>query len=72
MAGETVLGEVLHQEALRLGLDQEPEIRRALRICGYNVARAAERLQLGQATLYRKVKKYDIHLDRSATEAATR
>lgn len=51
---------------------EEREIRRALRICGYNVAQAAERLQLGQATLYRKVKKYDIHLNRGERETVKR
>ena len=41
---------------------EKREIARALRICGWNVAKAAERLDLGQATLYRKIKKYGIRL----------
>jgi DNA-binding NtrC family response regulator len=41
---------------------EKREIARALRICGWNVAKAAERLELGQATLYRKIKKYGIRL----------
>ena len=49
---------------------EKREIARALRICGWNVARAAERLELGQATLYRKIKKYGIRLLRKAREPA--
>ena len=44
------------------------EIARALRICGWNVAKASERLELGQATLYRKIKKYGIRLLRRQRE----
>jgi DNA-binding NtrC family response regulator len=36
------------------------EIVRALRICEGNVSHAAERLGIGQATLYRKIKKYGL------------
>jgi two-component system repressor protein LuxO len=50
---------------------EKREIARALRICGWNVARAAERLELGQATLYRKIKKYGIRLLRKSREHAT-
>jgi len=35
-------------------------IQRALSICRGNVSQAARRLQIGQATLYRKLKKYDL------------
>jgi len=49
---------------------EKREIARALRICGWNVAKAAERLELGQATLYRKVKKYGIRLLRRRPEPA--
>jgi len=49
---------------------EKREIARALRICGWNVAKAAERLELGQATLYRKVKKYGIRLLRKSREPA--
>ncbi|MCE9634354.1 MAG: sigma-54 dependent transcriptional regulator [Planctomycetes bacterium] len=49
---------------------EKREIARALRICGWNVARAAERLELGQATLYRKIKKYGIRLLRKTREPA--
>ncbi len=49
---------------------EKREIARALRICGWNVAKAAERLELGQATLYRKVKKYGIRLLRKQREPA--
>ncbi len=45
------------------------EIIRALRICGGNVSRAAERLEIGQATLYRKIKKYGLRSRRRATDA---
>ncbi len=48
---------------------EKREIARALRICGWNVARAAERLELGQATLYRKIKKYGIRLLRKQRDA---
>src|SRR5262249_44093846 len=47
---------------------EKREIARALRICGWNVAKAAERLELGQATLYRKIKKYGIRLLRKQRE----
>ena len=50
---------------------EKREIARALRICGWNVAKAAERLELGQATLYRKIKKYGIRLLRKQREATT-
>ncbi|MCG3133943.1 MAG: Luminescence regulatory protein LuxO [Planctomycetes bacterium] len=49
---------------------EKREISRALRICGWNVAKAAERLELGQATLYRKIKKYGIRLLRKQRDAA--
>jgi len=49
---------------------EKREIARALRICGWNVARAAERLELGQATLYRKIKKFGIRLLRKPRETA--
>jgi len=49
---------------------EKREIARALRICGWNVAKAAERLELGQATLYRKIKKYGIRLLRKQREPA--
>ena len=49
---------------------EKREISRALRICGWNVAKAAERLELGQATLYRKIKKYGIRLLRKTRETA--
>jgi DNA-binding NtrC family response regulator len=49
---------------------EKREIARALRICGWNVAKAAERLDLGQATLYRKIKKYGIRLLRKPRETA--
>jgi two-component system repressor protein LuxO len=49
---------------------EKREIARALRICGWNVAKAAERLELGQATLYRKIKKYGIRLLRKTREPA--
>jgi DNA-binding NtrC family response regulator len=39
---------------------EKQTIIRALRICRGNVAMAAERLVIGQATLYRKLKKYEI------------
>ena len=35
-------------------------IERALSICRGNVAQAARRLQIGQATMYRKIKKYKL------------
>jgi len=47
---------------------EKREIGRALRICGWNVAKAAESLELGQATLYRKIKKYNIRLLRKVRE----
>jgi two-component system, repressor protein LuxO len=50
---------------------EKREIARALRICGWNVAKAAERLELGQATLYRKIKKYGIRLLRKSRETAS-
>ncbi len=40
------------------------EILRALRICDGNVSATAQRLKLGQATVYRKIKKYGISLRR--------
>ncbi len=49
---------------------EKREIARALRLCGWNVAKAAERLELGQATLYRKIKKYGIRLLRKTREPA--
>ena len=49
---------------------EKREIARALRICGWNVAKAAEKLDLGQATLYRKIKKYGIRLLRKTREPA--
>ena len=49
---------------------EKREIGRALRICGWNVAKAAESLELGQATLYRKIKKYNIRLLRKSRETA--
>jgi len=44
------------------------EIVRALRICDGNVSHAAERLGIGQATLYRKIKKFGLQLRRGARE----
>jgi DNA-binding NtrC family response regulator len=44
------------------------EIVRALRICDGNVSYAAERLGIGQATLYRKIKKFGLGLRRGARE----
>jgi DNA-binding NtrC family response regulator len=35
-------------------------VQRALSICRGNVSQAARRLQIGQATLYRKIKKYEL------------
>ncbi len=49
---------------------EKREITRALRICGGNVSQAAERLGLGQATLYRKIKKYDIRPKRKGRTTA--
>jgi two-component system repressor protein LuxO len=48
---------------------EKQTIIRALRICRGNVAMAAEKLCIGQATLYRKLKKYDI--DRRALARAS-
>jgi two-component system, repressor protein LuxO len=39
---------------------EKQTIIRALRICRGNVAMASEKLRIGQATLYRKIKKYEI------------
>ena len=36
------------------------EIEKALELCGGNVAEAAKKLQLSQATLYRKIQKYGL------------
>ncbi len=56
-------------DALDLGEDgvilpikeiEKRAIQRALSICRGNVSQAARRLQIGQATLYRKLKKYDL------------
>jgi two-component system repressor protein LuxO len=47
---------------------EKQTIIRALRICRGNVAMAAEKLCIGQATLYRKLKKYEI--DRRALARA--
>ena len=44
------------------------EIVRALRICEGNVSHAAERLGIGQATLYRKIKKYGLKPRRGARD----
>ena len=44
------------------------EIVRALRICDGNVSHAAERLGIGQATLYRKIKKFGLRLRRGVRE----
>jgi DNA-binding NtrC family response regulator len=51
---------------------EKREIARALRICDWNVAAAAQRLQLGQATVYRKIKKYGIPLARRSRETVPR
>jgi transcriptional regulator of acetoin/glycerol metabolism len=40
-------------------------IERALSICRGNVSQAARRLQIGQATLYRKIKKFNLVPNRS-------
>jgi DNA-binding NtrC family response regulator len=40
-------------------------IQRALSICRGNVSQASRRLQIGQATLYRKIKKYNLVPNRS-------
>ncbi|MEN8149762.1 MAG: helix-turn-helix domain-containing protein, partial [Planctomycetota bacterium] len=40
-------------------------IQRALSICRGNVSQASRRLQIGQATLYRKIKKYSLVPNRS-------
>lgn len=42
-----------HEEERRI-------ILRALRLVGWNVREAAQRLQLGRATLYRKIDRYDL------------
>ncbi len=47
---------------------EKREITRALRICGGNVSKAAERLGIGQATMYRKIKKYGIKPRRKSRE----
>ena len=39
---------------------EKKAIERALDICGGNVANASRHLELGQATLYRKIKKYGL------------
>ena len=44
------------------------EIVRALRICEGNVSHAAERLGIGQATLYRKIKKFGLRSRRGFRE----
>jgi transcriptional regulator of acetoin/glycerol metabolism len=44
---------------------------RALRICNWNVCRAADRLEIGPATLYRKIKKYGIRLLRPVRKPCT-
>ena len=44
------------------------EIIRALRICGGNVSKAAERLGIGQATMYRKIKKYGVRPRRKSRD----
>jgi len=39
-------------------------IKRALEVTGGNFAKAAQKLQIGRATLYRKVKEYDLDISR--------
>ena len=86
--GPVVTARMLPQEVLRAApgveLARDPdeilpfteierrEIVRALRICEGNVSRAAERLQIGQATLYRKVKKYGLQLRRGVREVVSK
>ena len=62
-SAEGLLGEegvILTMEEL-----ERRAIQRALSICGGNVSQAARRLQIGQATLYRKIKKFSLATNRS-------
>ncbi len=40
-------------------------IQKALEECGNNIARTSQKLGIGRATLYRKIEKHGIHLDRN-------
>ena len=40
-------------------------IQKALEECGNNIARTSKKLGIGRATLYRKIEKHGIHLDRN-------
>ena len=49
------------EEAIRTFEEEERDILvRALELTGWNVKRAAERLKLGRATLYRKIDRYGL------------
>jgi len=52
-----------NQAASTLGEVEKNEIIRALNQCGGNVGQAAAVLSIGRATLYRKIKKYQISAD---------
>jgi transcriptional regulator with PAS, ATPase and Fis domain len=54
--------EIRHSSALREEVP-DPEmggIRQALQESGHNVSEAAQSLSISRATLYRKIKKYDL------------
>jgi two-component system repressor protein LuxO len=72
-----MLPEAVVSEARRRGAETEEDgvilpmkdlerraIERALSICGGNVSRAARQLAIGQATLYRKIKKFGLMVNR--------
>ena len=61
-AGEPVAAaEALDENGIQpFWLTEKLEIEKALQLCEGNVAEAAKRLQLSQATLYRKIQKYGV------------
>ena len=52
------------EEAVRAAGDEEAQIRTMLEVCGGDVDAAASRLGMSRATLYRRLKKYQIHSTR--------
>ena len=51
------------KQVLPLEVVEEKCIRNALEYCKGNVVKASELLQIGKATIYRKITKYDIDLN---------
>ncbi|OGQ29745.1 MAG: hypothetical protein A3I75_05675 [Deltaproteobacteria bacterium RIFCSPLOWO2_02_FULL_50_16] len=63
MAGTTVSSSDSYQKVVPLPLVEQYAIEAAIAKCNGDVVLAAKKLQIGQATMYRKIKHYGIKLD---------